>query len=50
MMMPVIVPFRVVKYFVLLPCKWVTSMMDKFIMLSLKKLKMSREDARLYFS
>jgi hypothetical protein len=47
MMMPVVVPFRVTKYFVMLPYKWIISMIDKFLILFLKKLNLSKGEARV---
>jgi hypothetical protein len=47
-MMPFVVPFRVCKYFFLLPFKWIQSTVDKFIMIGLNKLNISKVEAKTY--
>lgn len=45
MLIPVVVPFRVCKYFFMMPFRFIGKMADKFVMIGLKKLNVSKYDA-----
>ena len=48
MLIPIVVPFRVCKYFFIMPFKFIGQMADKFVMTGLKKLNVSKYDAKTY--
>ena len=48
MLIPVVVPFRVCKYFFMMPFRFIGQLADKFVMIGLKKLNVSKYDAKTY--
>ena len=48
MLAPIMIPYKVLKYFTLLPIRLTIDFVDSFIELTLNRLKMTKKDAKIY--